>query len=233
MPKTAPIKSSTQKFIEIQEIRENIVLLEGARACIIMQVTATNFSLLSKEEQDSRMFAYASLLNSLSFPVEILIRSKRVQIESYLKLLDQEAERTTNTRLATEIRLYRDFIENLVKMTTVLDKQFYVAIPYSPLEAGIKGTTTAAQGAQQQRSQTASQPNASSNDFFSQAKTSLRGKAEAMLGQVERIGLHTHVLERDELIKLFYEIYNPDSGALQMSVDDATKPMLVSTNKIV
>ena len=75
--------SSTQKFTEIVDIIDNVVILEGGKACMIIEVTGTNFALLSQKEQDSKIFSYASLLNSLSFPLQILIRNKRVDISSY------------------------------------------------------------------------------------------------------------------------------------------------------
>lgn len=216
MNKTAAKASaSTQKFIEIQSIRDNIVILTGQRACIVMMITATNFALLSREEQDSRMFAYASLLNSLSFPIEILIKNKRVQIEPYLKLLKEEADRTTNAKLATNIRAYKDFVENLIKMTSVLDKQFFIIIPFNSLEAGASGAVGAS----------------SEDAFFSQAKSSLIAKAEALMGQVERISLRGRILEKDDLVKLFYEIFNPENDAIQGDVDSFTKAHIVTRDK--
>src|SRR5579871_253625 len=130
MPKPAQHHASTQKFIEIQNIQENIVLFENGDSCIIIGVTATNFALLSKDEQDGKIGAYASLLNSLSFPIQILIKSKRIQIQQYLKLLDNEMHSATNQKFAAFIHQYRDFIENLVTVSTVLEKQFYIVISY-------------------------------------------------------------------------------------------------------
>lgn len=219
------ISASTQKFIEIQDIRENVVLLTGNRACMVLQVTATNFSLLSREEQDARMFAYASLLNSLSFPIEILIKNKKVQIESYLKLLKDEAEKTTNPKLAQEIRLYREFIEDLVKLTSVLDKQFFIVIPYNSLESGLKGSPTSSTVHGVKTTIT------SDDAFFSEAKTSLRAKAEALVGQVERISLRAKILDKEELIKVYYEIFNPEDPELHDNPDNIIKPYLVEREK--
>lgn len=211
------IKASTQKFIEIRSVRESVVIMEGQKACLVMQITATNFALLSKEEQDSRMYAYASLLNSLSFPIEILIKNKRVQIEPYLKLLAEEAEKTTNAKLADNIRQYRDFVENLIKMTSVLDKQFYVIIPFNSLEAGLKGASNTIASNEEQ--------------FFNQAKSSLYAKAEALMGQIERISLHARVLGRDDLVKLYYDIFNPENNEIQSDIDTLTKSHLVERSK--
>src|SRR3989344_5959833 len=137
------IRATTQKFTEIEDVTGNIVLLSSGNACLIIEVKATNFALLSKEEQDAKIFAYAALLNSLSFPIQIFIRSKRIDISSYLKLLDQEAKNTQDDVLRNRIALYRDFVQDLIRINTVLDKKFYIVIPYSHLESGpIGGTNT-------------------------------------------------------------------------------------------
>lgn len=184
---------STQKFIEVQDIVESVVMLSGGNACMIIEVQATNFALLSKDEQMGKIAAYASLLNSLSFPIQILIRNKKVDISSYLKLLEGEAKKTTNEKLSLQISLYHDFIQEIVKVNTVLDKKFYMIIHYSSLE---KSATQAMQGA----------------DTASLAKTSLTSKSESLLSQFARLGLIARVLEKEELVKLFYEIFNENVG---------------------
>lgn len=191
--KPAKKMGSTQKFIEVQDIIGNVVMLSGNNACMIIEVQATNFALLSKDEQMGKIAAYASLLNSLSFSVQILIRNKRVDITSYLKLLEGEAKKTTNEKLAMQISLYHDFIQEIVKVNTVLDKKFYMIIHYSPLE---KSAAQAMQG----------------TNTASLAQSSLTSKAETLLGQFARLGLIAKVLEKEELVKLFYEVFNENIG---------------------
>jgi len=137
MKKTAKnSKATTQKFIEIRDIVDNIVLLSSGNACLVIEVQATNFSLLSQEEQDVKVLSYSSLLNSLSFPIQIFIRSKKIDISSYLRQLDDEFAKSQNQLLKNQIKLYKDFVQELIKVNTVLDKKFYIAIPYSGLEGG-------------------------------------------------------------------------------------------------
>ena len=133
-------KATTQKFIEIQNISGNIVSLANGSACSIIEVQAINFPLLSKEEQNTKVLSYAGLLNSLSFPIQILIRSKKIDISSYLRLLDAEMEKNQNELLKNQIKLYREFVQELVKINAVLDKKFYIAISYSGLEGGFAET---------------------------------------------------------------------------------------------
>ena len=154
-------------------------------------MNATNFALLSKEEQDTKIYSYASLLNSLSFPIQIFIRSKKLDITSYLKLLEDQANQSQNQLLGSQIRLYRDFVKELVKVNTVLDKKFYMVLSYSYLEHGI----TSAKSAQK--------TSVSADTFAAQAQASLHSKAEAVHSQLSRLNLRAKTLHKEELIKLF------------------------------
>ena len=126
--------ASTQRFTEITDIKENIVLFSQGYASLVIEVKATNFSLLSEEEQKSKMGSYASLLNSLSFPIQILVENKKLDISSYLKLLEQASASSSNTKLSEHLASYQTFVAELVKKNVVLDKKFYIAISYSSFE---------------------------------------------------------------------------------------------------
>lgn len=189
--KNGYIKASTQQFTEIKTIADNIVLFANGNACTVIEVRASNFALLSKEEQDIKIYSYASLLNSLSFSIQILIRNKKLDISNYLASLTEEAAKTTNQRLAMQIGLYRDFVAELIKVNTVLDKKFYIIIPYSPLEKGAKAVV-------------------SKGNALADAKSALMGKTTALMDQIGRLSLRARPLENEDLIKLFYEIYNEE-----------------------
>jgi len=178
---------------------------------LIIEVTATNFSLLSKEEHDAKIFSYSSLLNSLSYPIQIFIRSKRIDISSYLRLLDQEAIKTQNQMLGGRIRLYRDFIQELVRVNTILDKKFYIIISYSHFESGPKTAQAALE---------------------KNAKTTLDLKAKSLLSQLQRLNLYAKILEKEELTKLFYEIYNGDLVETNQT-EDNVKTLIVKAESNV
>jgi hypothetical protein len=198
MSKTAQkINSTTQKFIEIIDIVDDVVLLSGNNACSIIEVRATNFALLSMEEQNSKIYSYAALLNSLSFSLQIVIRSKKLDISSYLKLLDNEAKTTQNEMLSNQIKLYRDFVQELVKVNIVLDKNFYICVPYSYLEKGAASATAAI-----------AKKSGTKNTFLDEAKAALHTKLDALHSQLARLNLGARTLNKEELAKLYYEIYN-------------------------
>lgn len=205
------ITATTQKFIEIVDIVDNVVFISGGNAALIIDVTASNFSLSSKEEQDAKLFAYAALLNSLTFPIQILIRNKRVDISSYIKSLEMEERLTHNQLLSRQIRLYRNFVAEMVRINVVLNKTFYIVLSFSSLETGILGTKqiTKEESIDQQ--------------FVNEAKKSLYAKAETLFEQLKKLALSSRILEKDELITLFYDIYNGEKiEASQVSADVKT-----------
>lgn len=206
--------TSTQKFIEIIDIADDIVITKGGNASLIIEVQATNFALLSAEEQDAKIYSYAALLNSLSFPIQIVIKSKRLNISSYLKLLEEEKIASKNPGLSQQIGLYKDFIQELVKVNTILDKKFFIVIPYSSLEKGLTGV----------KEQTG--VSSSQSYFLIGAKASLHSKAESLHTQLRRLNLKAETLEKERLVKTFYEIFN-DINIDSQQLEHTTKPMIL------
>lgn len=220
MKNTAQKNASTQQFINIRDIRENIVLLKENNACLIFEVSAVNFSLLSREEQDAKTIAYASLLNSLSFPIQILVHSKRVEIFSYVKLLTDEEKKTNNPKLKSYIGQYRLFVESMVKQTIVLDKKFYIVIPFSSLENGAKGAL-----------KNVGQKEMSLKDLFEMAKTTLESKADSLVGQITRLSLQAVMLNENQLIKLFYDLYNQGETPILPEAVEGRQAVSITTKQ--
>ncbi len=186
----------SQRFIEIVDIVDDIVVLAGGNACLVIELEATNFSLLSAEEQDAKIYSYASLLNALSFSIQIVIISKKLDVSNYLKLLDEEKIKAQSESLSKQIGLYRNFVQELVKVNTILDKKFYIVIPYSSLEKGITGAKEAMGD------------NSSQNNFIIGAKAALYSKADSVHTQINRLNLKSETLSKEKLTKLFYDIFN-------------------------
>lgn len=214
------IHASTQKFTEILDFVDNVVVMEGGSACLIIEITASNFALLSNKEQDSRIFSYASLLNSLSFPIQILIRNKRIDISSYLQELANAIENSKNQKLKTYIGQYKDFVQEMVTVNVVLNKSFYIIIPFSSLEMGVGGAKQVAQKGKGQRSL-----------LPEGATKNLRSKAETVLSQLQKFAVAARILEREELIKLFYDIYNAGSNIDVEQIEPAGDPAIVTGGK--
>ena len=194
------IHATTQKFTEIVEFGEDIVVFEGGNACMIIEITASNFALLSKREQDTRIFSYAGMLNSLSFPVQILVRNRRMDISNYIHELEEVVANTKNPQLAAYIEYYSAFVKEMITVNVVLNKSFYIIVPFSSLEMGVAG---AAQTQQKGKTQ--------SENFIAEARKALQNKANSLLGQLQKFATSAKILQKEDLIKLFYEIYNEDT----------------------
>lgn len=199
---TSPVKASTQSFIEIEEIKDDVVLMKDFSAATAIEVSAVNFWLLSTEEQSSMIYSYAGLLNSLSFPVQILIVSKKMDISAYLDYLEEKISRIEVELIKTRLVSYREFIKNIVKKNTVLEKRFFFVVPFSPLELGVSGAN----------------PGSLNKEYvISRAKTSLYPKRDNLLRLLSKTGLTGSIMYSQQLSELFYNLYNPSSTGRRMA----------------
>jgi len=211
---TSPVKASTQAFIEIEEIKDDIVLMKDYSASTVLEVSAVNFWLLSTEEQESIIYAYAGLLNSLSFPIQILILSKRMDISAYLEYLEGKINSQPSDLIKTRLASYREFIKNIVKKNTVLEKRFFFVVPFSPLELGISG----------------SNPGSLNKQYvINRAKTSLYPKRDNLIRLLSRTGLKGTVLNNQELTELFYNLYNPSSTGKKLAPIESYTDVVMSS----
>jgi hypothetical protein len=208
-------KATTQQFIEIDDIHDDIMIMKDKSAAVVIEVGAINFYLLSQEEQTATIYSYSGLLNSLSFPVQILIMSKRMDISVYLEYLKAIVGKTTNEVTRNRLSSYEQFIRNIVKKNTVLQKRFFFVVPFSSFELGV----------------TASSNKSIKKEYIvSRAKTSLYPKRDHLLRQLARIGLKTTVMYKQDLVELFYNVYNPSfTGKRLAPVDTYTDVVLTTT----
>lgn len=212
MAKKEKVHSTTQDFTDIVDIVEDVVLFKGKNACCILEISSVNFFLLSADEQNARIYGYMSLINSLSFAIQILIVSKRVDMGNYLKLLDQKIDSLQNPKLKEHLTMYRQFIDEMVKNEGLLDKKIYIVVPYSYLESSL----TLVGNGQPKKAKAAE----SGGAFAEQAKNALISKRSVIQAQVERMGLMARPLSHEELIKLFYEMLNNDSITVDFDSQD-------------
>lgn len=191
---------NTQNSLSIQDIKDDILLLKNGGGALVIKVSAVNFGLLSEMEQVSIIESFAQMLNSLSFSIQIVIRSQRLDISSYLALLDHAQKAQIHPLLYKLITIYRQFIKSTIKDNEVLDKQFYIAIPISPLELGI---------------------DFSNKNLVLKIKTIATPRRDQLYRQLNRVGLKAEQLTNNALVKLFFDIYNQtetDSKINQMPV---------------
>lgn len=213
----SPIRASTQEFLEIEDIIDDLILLHDGSCVLIIETTAVNFGLLSEKEQEALIYAYSGTLNSLSFPIQIYLRSKHKDISAYLKQLEEAEVKQTNPILARRINHYRDFVASTVKERNVLDKKFYVVIPFSALELGITNV----------KSLMGRRGLPYPKDYIlNRAKTVLTPKRDHLLRQLNRLGLKGTQLTTAKLIDLLHSIYNQGAEFKPTDTAGTTTPLV-------
>lgn len=202
------VESATQSFLEVQDIREGILLLKNNSIRGIMMVSSINFALKSEEEQTATIYAFQNFLNSLDFFCQIVVQSRNINITPYLDGLKDLEERQTNSLLREQTSSYRQFIKDMVVGDTVMTKSFYIVIPYNLMEIlGVQsvGKKMFASGPSQQ-----AQP--LKDDEFQRCKTQLWQRMEYVAMGLRRCGLEAVPLTTPELIELFWAIHHPDQA---------------------
>ncbi len=201
------IDSTTQQFLDIHDITNDMVIMKNGTAAVIVSVDAMNFGLLAEEEQDAVMYAYAGLLNSLNYPIQIVIRSQTKDVTGYLGLLKEQEDKATLRINQQRISRYREFVANLIHERNVLDKKFFVVVPASNLELGLLTAGTVVPGAK-----AFDISSVEKTVIIEKAKNLLEPKKDHLISQFARIGLYSRQLQTQEIIQLFYVSYNPEAA---------------------
>jgi len=211
------MSSATQRFLPIAEIHNNTVVLKNGGLRAILQATSVNFNLKSEEEQNSLIYGYQSFLNSLEFPIQILVRSKKLDIDNYLDHLKKIQEKQENELLRQQTAEYQEYIEKLVEYADIMEKKFYVIIPVdSPTGTKISFIDNFLSHVF---------PDDSVSKLRSRQKNfkDLRKKLTQRVNQVEQallsLNIRTKELDTKQLIKLFYQSYNPITSRQEKITD--------------
>ena len=207
IPDTA-ILSTTQKHLPITDITNDIVIYKNGGAALVMESTSLNFGLLSEKEQAAVIAAYAALINSLSFSMQVVVRTQRKDISSYLRYLDEQDAKITHPLLKTLMQGYKGFILESVKKKNVLGKRFFVVLYLSPLELGVgKSIKTFTK-------RTGPLPYPKSY-VVKKAKIILFPRRDHLVRQAGRLGIKLRQLKNRELTDLYYTTYNPERPAVK------------------
>lgn len=211
------ITSTTQDFLDIYDITNNFVIMKDGSVSAVLSVYAMNFSLLAEEEQDAVIYAYAALLNSLNYPIQINIQSKTKDATKYLELLRKQQEKASTREKAARIARYQEFVGQLIQERNVLDKKFYVIIPANAIEMGIMSPQSFIPDITGKNAFDISTIERSV--ILEKAANVIDPRVAHLIGQFNRIGLYATQLSTQEIIQIFYANYNPESTEGQQLVD--------------
>ncbi len=224
--------NSTQNTLQIAEIRDGIVIMNDGSFRSVVMVKSINFDLMSPQEQESVEYAYQGFLNSLYFPVQIFVRSAKVDLAPYIQKLDKIRTEHDNMLLALLMDDYINYIDQLSMQTNIMDKKFYVVIPYFPVADVQKAITQSKNfftGLGQLFNKNEAHVTINEGDL-EKAKAELRNRVQAVLGGLLQCNIQGLPLDTQELIELYYDTYNPDTATRQqlknfgdMTADIVTK----------
>lgn len=208
-------ESATQNFLEIQDIREGVLLLKNNSIRGVLMVSSINFALKSDEEQTAIVYAFQNFLNSLDFSCQIVIQSRNINITPYLDTLKDLEDKQTNELLKKQTAAYREFIKNMVVGDTVMTKNFYVVVPYTLMEIfGVGGASKQFNFLKQFSGDKKEQGQEMKDDDFQRCKTQLWQRMEFLAMGLRRCGLEAIPLTTPELIELFWAIHHPEQAEI-------------------
>jgi hypothetical protein len=203
MPQQQLKAASIQKHLEIKEIKDDAIILKNGGLRAILMTTSLNFALKSTEEQDAIVYRYQEFLNSLDFPVQIMIASRKFDIDPYIQTLQQKQIRQENELLRIQTAEYIDFVKGLTEMTNIMTESFYLVIPYSPPIVKKIGFLNRLLGKEK--------PVEIQKREFQELKTNLWQRVEFVITGLRGMGIKAVPLTSEEIIELFYKLYNPSA----------------------
>ncbi len=191
-------QKSTQDFLEIDQIREGVIILKNKGLRGVLMVSSINFALKSEEEQQAILFQFQSLLNSLDFSCQIIVQSRKTNITGYIEKIKELERNQENELLKHQTTGYREFLEDFVNRESILTKNFFVVIPYTTLEA--KKTP---------KDMVKGSPEEMTEELFQRCRTQLFQRMEFVSLGLRRCGLRPIPLTTVEIIELFWGLHHP------------------------
>ncbi len=208
--------NSTQNTLRIAEVRDGIVIMDDGSFRSVIMCKSINFDLMSPQEREAIEYGYQAFINSLFFPVQIFMRSTRVDLRPYLEKLNKIRMEHENMLLALLMEDYIEFIAGLTEQVNIMNKRFYVVIPFYPGTdlANVKGQSKKFFGDLLNFNKKATQVVINELDL-EKAKTELRNRVQAVMSGLSQVGVQSLPLDTQELIELYYDAYNPDTATHQ------------------
>jgi len=199
-------KPSTQEYLDIAEIREDVVIMREGSFRMVLLVSAVNFALKSEEEQNAIIVQYQNFLNSLSFPIQIVVESRRTDLTSYIAKLKARLNQETNELIRIQINDYMEFINRLISIANIMDKKFFIIVPLFPPNLKKRGIFD-----KLLHPKTPLMVKISDAEFKS-FKEELMERVNIIMNGLATLGVRSLPLNTQQLIELYYKSYNPEEA---------------------
>lgn len=214
--------ASTQAYLPISEIKEGVVVMKDHSLRAVIIASSLNFALKSEEEKDAIVVSYQSFLNSLTFPIQIVASSRKLDLSKYISGVRSLATNQENPLIKVQTEEYASFIEKLLEYSNIMEKRFYVVVPYFPAGVEVNGKINDLIG---KKSKVAP-------GSFADNKKKLLSRVDIILQGLNSVGLRSSTLATKDLLELYYTAYNPDTAQNQKLADIEAigEPIVSATN---
>lgn len=203
-------KSSTQAYLDIEEVKEGVVILKDGSMRAVIMVSSINFDLKSEDERNAIIGSFQGFLNSLTFALQITVISKKIDLDEYLTTLEDLLKKQENQLLKIQTSEYILYIQELLEQVNIMDKSFFVIIPYYP---NILETNNIISKIRHKKNKV------DISKTFEADKIALMDRVDVVVGGLKSVGLNSASLDTQNLIQLFYQLYNPDTSRSQKMQD--------------
>ena len=208
------ISTSTQEYLDIAEIKDNTVIMkDGTLRCVLL-VSSINFALKSEDEQNAVIDSYVRFLNNLSFTLQIVVQSRELDINNYLEYLQGKEKEQTNKLLKSQTGEYIEYIKELTSLGKIMNKRFYVVVPYDPATDKHKSFFSSFKDAIRPASTIILK-----EKIFARYQEMLDRRVESVVSGLESMGVAVERLDTQGLIELYYKTYNPETAKNQNLAD--------------
>ncbi len=208
------ITTTTQQFLDIAEIKDNVVIMRDGTLRAVLLASSINFALKSEEEQEAVIGSYVSFINSIDFPLQIVIQSRELNIDNYLTYLKEKEKGQINRLLKMHTAEYIEYIKELTAIGKIMNKRFYVVVPYNPLSDKRKGFFKSLIEAFKPATTLRIKERT-----FQRYKEMLNRRLDSVVGALDSMSISSARLDTQSLIELYYQTYNPETAANQQLVD--------------
>ena len=193
--------AATQDFVAVRDIKDGIVILKSGQLCKVLLASSVNFALKSQDEQRAILFQFQNFLNTIDFSLQIYVQSRRLNIEPYLAMLAERQDSQDNDLMKIQLREYIEFIRSFTIEVDVMSKNFFVIVPYTPSKLNLSKSFGSILSSGRASTQ--------GDNSLEEQRLQLEQRQAVVEQGLNRIGVRTIALQTDELVELFYHIYNP------------------------
>lgn len=198
----ATAHSPSQKFVPVRDIRDNVVVLKNGQMNMVLLATSINFALKSTDEQTAILRQFQSFLNTIDFSMQIYVQSRRLDINPYIEQLAAREGDQYNDLMRIQLREYMNFVQTFVKEVDIMSKNFFVVVPYTPVNTNIKSNLSSILAGKT--------PEVTIDESsFVEHRTQLEQRVSVVEQGLNRMGVRTVALNDEALVEMYYHIFNP------------------------